>query len=419
MKLYTGRSLVGFLSLGFFLGLLTMLLAVQVFSGFDSQDNQQTAASNAQSESEKVLQLEERTVLQTAESSPLALTPVQAGLEYSPDEQNSIAVYERVNEAVVHITTEVVRLNWFLEPVPSEGGSGSGSIIDTRGYVLTNNHVVERASRLFVNLADGTQFEAEVVGTDPESDLAVIKFNPGSRQLPTIPLGTSDGLRVGQKVLAIGNPFGFDRTLTTGIVSALGRPIQGRNGIVIQGMIQTDASINPGNSGGPLLNSRGEMIGINTMIYSTSGGSVGIGFAVPVNTAKRVVPDLIQFGKVQRGWIDVVPVQIFPALVRVGRLPVTSGLLVSQVTPGGAADKAGIRGGSRDRGVRYGRTIIYLGGDIIVSVAGQEVSTIGQLFTALETTKPGDRLKVGIVRPNGQRQEVTLTLSERPKDLNF
>lgn len=417
MKLYTGRSLAGFLLLGFILGLGTMFLVVQASSpsalaATDTRGNQQN-----QSSKEKPISTPEVMTIQDREA-PL-LTPVQTGQDYSPDELNSIAVYEKVNDAVVHITTEVVRFNWFLEPVPTEGGSGSGSIIDSKGYVLTNNHVVDRASRLFVNLSDGSQFEAEVVGTDPESDLAVIKFNPGNRQLPTIPLGSSDGLKVGQKVLAIGNPFGFDRTLTTGIVSALGRPVQGRNGIVIQGMIQTDASINPGNSGGPLLNSRGEMIGINTMIYSTSGGSVGIGFAVPVNTAKRVVPDLIRFAKVQRGWIDVIPVQIFPALVRVGRLPVSSGLLVSQVTPGGAADKAGIRGGSRDRAVRYGRTTIFLGGDIIVSVAGQEINTIGQLFSALETTKPGDRLKLGLIRANGQREEVTVTLSERPKDLSF
>lgn len=415
MRLYSTRTLLGVLAAGFLGGALVSFLVLTVLWG--AAGSPEAASGTAASRDSRT---DFRTELSEGTSPVVPLLPVQAtAVDLSPDELNNISVYERLNEAVVHITTEVVRLNWFLEPVPTEGGSGSGSIIDARGYVLTNNHVVEGASRLLVNLADGSQFEAEVVGTDPESDLAVIRFNPGNRQLPTIPMGSSDGLRVGQKVLAIGNPFGFDRTLTTGIVSALGRPIQGRNGIVIQGMIQTDASINPGNSGGPLLNSRGEMIGINTLIYSTSGGSVGIGFAVPVNTAKRVVPDLIQFGKVQRGWIDLVPVQIFPALVRVGRLPVQRGLLVSEVTPNGAAARAGVRGGSRDRAVRYGRRIIYLGGDIIVSVAGQEVSTIGQLFSVLETSKPGDRVAIGLVRADGRRQEVVITLSERPKDISF
>lgn len=415
MRLYSTRTLLVVLAAGFLGGALVSFLAQTVLRSATGAP--EAPSSTAPSRDSLTVF---RTELPEGSSPVVPMLPVQAtAVELSPDELNNISVYERLNEAVVHITTEVVRLNWFLEPVPTEGGSGSGSIIDARGYVLTNNHVVEGASRLLVNLADGAQFEAEVVGTDPESDLAVIRFNPGNRQLPTIPMGSSDGLRVGQKVLAIGNPFGFDRTLTTGIVSALGRPIQGRNGIVIQGMIQTDASINPGNSGGPLLNSRGEMIGINTLIYSTSGGSVGIGFAVPVNTAKRVVPDLIQFGKVQRGWIDLVPVQIFPALVRVGRLPVQRGLLVSEVTPNGAAARAGIRGGSRDRAVRYGRRIIYLGGDIILSVAGQEVSTIGQLFSVLETSKPGDRVAVGLVRADGRRQEVVITLSERPKDMAF
>lgn len=410
MKLYTYRHLILAATAGVLLGLL--LSGLERLLGL------------VQPHADRSEELPGHTLSSEGEVPPSPLpapTPVNLARaeELSPDEQNSIAVYAATNEAVVHITTEVVRFNWFLEPIPSEGGSGSGIIIDERGYVLTNNHVIEGASRLFVNLADGSQHEAEVVGTDPESDLAVLRFNPAGRRLPTIPMGNSDNLKVGQKVLAIGNPFGFDRTLTTGIVSALGRPVKGRNGIIIQGMIQTDASINPGNSGGPLLNTRGEMIGINTMIYSTSGGSIGIGFAVPVNTARRVVPDLIQYGQVQRGWIDVVPVQIFPALVRVARLPVQRGLLVSEVTPGGAAERAGIRGGSRDRAVRYGRSLIYLGGDIIVSVNAQPVSTLGELYSALENTRPGDRVRLGLVRAGGERVEVNLTLSPRPKNFRM
>jgi len=213
----------------------------------------------------------------------------------------------------VNITTEVLRINWFLEPFPQSGGSGSGSIIDERGYVLTNNHVIQGAYKLYVNLSDGSRYEATLVGADPESDLAVIKFTPDAgKKLNPIPFGTAKNLRVGQKVLAIGNPFGLERTLTTGIISGLGRPIQESETVILQNMIQTDASINPGNSGGPLFNTRGEMIGINTMIYSPSGGSVGIGFAIPVDTATRIVPQLIKNGKVRRGWIDVQAIQLFP-----------------------------------------------------------------------------------------------------------
>ncbi|MDR3193361.1 MAG: trypsin-like peptidase domain-containing protein, partial [Treponema sp.] len=238
-------------------------------------------------------------------------------LPYTEDEQENISIYDRYNSAVVNITTEVVAINWFLEPVPQNGGSGSGSIIDTQGHILTNNHVIENAYKVYINLADGSQFEGKVIGTDPENDIAVLKFDPPSgMELRTIPYGDSGNLKVGQKVLAIGNPFAFERTLTVGIVSGLGRPIQTSSQNIIRDMIQTDASINPGNSGGPLLDTQGRMIGINTMIYSPSGGSVGIGFAIPVNTAKRVVAELIRYGKVRRGRIDATLVQLFPDLVR-------------------------------------------------------------------------------------------------------
>ena len=241
---------------------------------------------------------------------------------YTEDERLNIMIYEQLNAGVVNITTETVAINWFLEPVPQAGGSGSGSIINTRGYVLTNNHVIDKANKVFINLADGSQFEGTVIGTDPENDIAVLKFDPPSgMDLQVIPFGSSDNLKVGQKVLAIGNPFALERTLTVGIVSGLGRPIQNTANHIIKNMIQTDASINPGNSGGPLLNTQGQMIGINTMIYSPSGGSVGIGFAVPINTAKRVVAEIIEFGKVRRGWIDATVVQLFPSLVRYANLP--------------------------------------------------------------------------------------------------
>jgi S1-C subfamily serine protease len=341
------------------------------------------------------------TAVQVLEVEPRGNTPrsieIQSAISYSEDERENITVYERLNSAVVNITTETMAVNWFLEPVPQEGGSGSGSIIDTRGYVLTNNHVIRNAYKVYINLADGTQYEGTVAGADPENDLAVVKFDPpAGTVLKTVPYGDSNGLKVGQKVLAIGNPFAMERTLTVGIVSGLGRPIQITRQHIVRDMIQTDASINPGNSGGPLLDSRGRMIGINTIIFSPSGGSVGIGFAVPVNTAMRVVNELIQYGKVRRGWFDATMVQLFPALVRYAKLPVGSGLLVSRTRRGGLADKAGLKQGSEP--VQYGRSTIYLGGDIITSVDGMKITALSDLYSALENSKPGDKVKVGILR---------------------
>jgi S1-C subfamily serine protease len=337
-------------------------------------------------------------------------------VQFSEGERENITIYEQLNSAVVNITTETMAINWFLEPVPQEGGSGSGSIIDTRGYVLTNNHVIENAYRFYINLADGSQFEGSIVGTDPENDIAVLKFDPPQGMvLRTIPYGDSANLMVGQKVLAIGNPFALERTLTVGIVSGLGRPIQTSRNRIIRDMIQTDASINPGNSGGPLLDTQGRMIGINTMIYSPSGGSVGIGFAIPVNTAKRVVNEIILYGRVRRGWIDATVVQIFPSLVRYARLPVNSGLLVSRTRRGGLAERAGLRQGSEP--VQYGRSVIYLGGDIITSVNGMRTDTLADLYASLEACKPGDTVRVEIIR--GERTStLEITLADREEVMN-
>ncbi|MDA3955566.1 trypsin-like peptidase domain-containing protein [Oceanispirochaeta sp.] len=339
--------------------------------------------------------------------------PVFNSSDYSEDELTNIGIYERYNEAVVNVTTEVVGYNWFLEPIPQEGSSGSGSIIDKRGFVLTNNHVVDKAYKVYITLADGSQYEGEVVGTDYENDLSVLKFDPEDKELVTIPFGTSDHLKVGQKVIAIGNPFAFERTLTTGIVSGLGRPLKNDSGLVIRDMIQTDASINPGNSGGPLINMKGEMIGINTMIYTPSGGSVGIGFAIPVDTARRVVPDLIKFGKVQRGWIDIVPVQLFPSLVRYGKLPLSKGILISRVINGGNAEDAGLLGGDPDQAVRSGNSVIYLGGDIITGINGVVIATLSDFYGALEATRPGDEVEVEVLRRK-QTKILRIKLSERP-----
>ncbi|MBN2875725.1 MAG: trypsin-like peptidase domain-containing protein [Spirochaetales bacterium] len=346
------------------------------------------------------------------------LSDVSGG--FSVDERENIDVYERLNAGVVNITTEVVAINWFLEPVPKEGGSGSGSIIDSRGYVLTNNHVVENAFKVFVNLADGSRYEGKVMGTDSENDLAVVRFEPPKGlSLTVIPYGNSSNLKVGQKVLAIGNPFGLERTLTRGIVSGLGRPVQQDAKTIIRDMIQTDASINPGNSGGPLLNSRGEIIGVNTMIYSPSGGSVGVGFAVPVNTAKRIVPDLIKYGMVKRGWIEAEYVQLFPALVDYMRekgspLPVEKGLLVSSAHKAGNADRAGMRGGTTP--VRYYQSVFNVGGDIIVAVDGMETSSLADLYSALEDNKPGEKVVVDYYR-GSKKLSASVVLSDRAEYL--
>lgn len=417
MKLYTKGQLIitSFLSAAIVLVGVVLLAVFGVIGGKAAPVVKDSAADAAGGANAQSFSLETTPSLKpdSVGSRPAEdeIQPVQSSAGLTLDEKQNIDVYERLNRAVVNISTKVMALNWFLEPVPSEGGSGSGSIIDTRGYVLTNRHVVENAYEVLITLYNGRQFQGEVVGTDPETDLAVVKFDPEDMEITTIPMGLSTELKVGQKVLAIGNPFGYDRTLTTGIVSGLGRPVKTSNNVIIRDMIQTDASINPGNSGGPLLNSKGEMIGINTMIYSPSGGSVGIGFAVSVDTARRVVPDLMKYGEVKRGWIDIIPVQLFPELVRYADLPVNRGILISRVIKNGNADKADLRGGTRP--VRYGRSTIYLGGDILVEVDGMEVQSLSDLYGALEDNKPGEIVSVVFYR--GERKmETTITLSERP-----
>lgn len=407
MKLYSRGQL-------FFYSIASALIVLLLAAGFGLLG----FAGGRRSGSAEIAGRGEKPVfeLETSSVPPTNTYMTQANAVYTEDELENIRTYENLNPGVVNITTETLALNWFLEPVPSDGGTGSGSIIDTRGYILTNYHVVEKAYKVHINLADGSQYDGEVIGKDPENDLAVVKFDPDGKELVTIPFGNSSGLKVGQKVLAIGNPFGYDRTLTTGIVSGLGRPVRTSQNIVIRDMIQTDASINPGNSGGPLLNAHGEMIGINTMIYSPSGGSVGIGFATPVDTARRVVPDLIEFGIVRRGWIDIVPVQLDQNIVRYGELTVEKGVLVSKVLKGGVAEKAGIRGGDQNNPVRYGRSVLYLGGDIIVSVDGEQTDTISDLLGALEDNRPGDRVEIEVMRGR-QRRSFTVELSERPEEL--
>jgi S1-C subfamily serine protease len=291
----------------------------------------------------------------------------------------------------------------FWGDVQEGKGNGSGSVIDNQGHILTNYHVIEGAQKLSVNL-DGKEYPAKVVGGDPDTDLAVLQIDNAPANLPVVAFGDSDKLTVGQKVLAIGNPFGLDRTLTTGVISGLQRPIKARNGRPIDAAIQTDASINPGNSGGPLLDKYGKMIGINSQILAPGGGgSVGVGFAVPVNIAKRVVPQLIQFGEVKRPKLGASLPSVSDLAARGYRLPVQSGLLVYQVQPGGSADRAGLKGIGADGSI----------GDIIMSVDGQKIDDLDDLYRLLDKKAIGDSVSLEVYRA-GKTVPVTVKLLASP-----
>lgn len=301
------------------------------------------------------------------------------------DEQNSIEVYKAVSPGVAFINTTSVRQGWFGQ---EEGqGNGSGSVIDRDGHILTNFHVIEGAQKLTVSFGGEKVYPARVVGGDPDTDLAIIKIDPPVG-MTVVPLGDSDKLVVGQKVLAIGNPFGLDRTLTTGVISGLQRPIRARNGRPIDAAIQTDASINPGNSGGPLLDKFGKMIGVNSQILSPAGGSVGVGFAVPVSTAKRVIPQLIQNGEVRRPKLGASLPSVEELVQRGYRLPVDQGLLVYQTVPGGSAERAGLRGVTADGNI----------GDIILSADGQKMNNLDDLYRLLDKKQIGETVNVEVYR---------------------
>jgi S1-C subfamily serine protease len=306
------------------------------------------------------------------------------------DEQNSIEVYRAISPGVAFINTTSVRPGWWGE-LEEGRGNGSGSVIDREGHILTNYHVIENAQRVTVSFGSDKSYPARVVGGDPDTDLAVIKIDPVPG-MTVVPLGDSDKLVVGQKVLAIGNPFGLDRTLTTGVISGLQRPIRARNNRPIDAAIQTDASINPGNSGGPLLDKFGRMIGINSQILSPAGGSVGVGFAVPVNTAKRVIPQLIQYGEVRRPKLGAAVISVSDLVDRGGRLPVESGLIVRNVIQGTTASSAGLRGLSQDA---MGNIVL---GDIITAIDGEKMNSQDDLFRYLDKKQIGDTAQMQVLR---------------------
>ncbi|MCX7680352.1 MAG: trypsin-like peptidase domain-containing protein [Anaerolineae bacterium] len=362
-------------------------------------------------------------IVPTVTSPPNAVptpTPAPPQVPVAPEEPaNALeaqieAVYALAGPAVVHISSVSYAYDFFFNPVPQEG-TGSGFIYDTEGHIVTNHHVVENAQELSVTLADGRSFQATLVGADPTNDLAVLRIEADNLPQP-IPLGDSDNLRVGQFVVAIGNPFGQVGTLTVGVISALGRIIESPDGRFIGEAIQTDAAINPGNSGGPLLDLRGRLIGINAQIISPSHASAGIGFAVPVNTVRRVVPQLIAHGRYPHPWlgIEYLPLtQEWSNALRQGGINVPdTGLLVLQVVAGSPADRAGIRGGTQI--VRLGSYRIPVGGDVIIALNGEPIGSSKEFIAYLETqTQVGDTITVTVVR-DGREENIQVTLAERP-----
>jgi 2-alkenal reductase len=333
-------------------------------------------------------------ILTLLEEEPLALIEAE--------EQLLVNLYERVSPSVVNLAVYTA----------FGGGTGSGFVLDTDGHIMTNNHVVEGAEQILVRFADETLVEAELVGADVDSDLAVIRVDVPLDLLREVRMGDSSTLRVGQRAIAVGNPFGLEQTMTTGIISALGRVVRQESGFSLPQLIQTDAAINPGNSGGPLLNARGEVIGVNTLIFSSSGSSSGVGFAVPVNTVKRVLPSLIATGGYDDPWLGISGLSITSVVAGALDLPVEQGILVQEVIPAGPADRAGLRGSYQQTEIDEGP--LPTGGDIIVAIDGVELLDTDDLIVYLAETTVGQTVTLDILR-QGERQSVELTLEERPE----
>lgn len=341
---------------------------------------------------------------QEAPSAPAASAP-EALNEFTPEEQVNIRVYDEANRSVVHITTKSWSGNsLFPFEVPAEG-SGSGSVLDKQGHILTNDHVVEGASQIRVTLFNGQSYDAGLVGRDPPNDVAVLRIEAPAADLFPVTFGDSSRLRVGQKVYALGNPFGLERTLTVGILSSLNRRLPSRTGRDMKSIIQIDAALNRGNSGGPLLDSHGRLIGMNTAIASATGENTGVGFAIPVNTIKRVVPELIEHGRVIRPVIGIASVY-----------ETEKGLVIVELVPGGPAEQAGLQGFrlARQRYRRgpfvYERTYVDREhADIIIAADGTPVRSADELLDRVESKQPGDRMVVRVLR-DGRELDVLVIL---------
>lgn len=340
---------------------------------------------------------------QTQQGTPtnelLATRPSMVDVE----ESLFIDLYERVSPSVVHIAVTT----------RTSSGTGSGFVLDMEGHIVTNNHVIENAQRILVRFADGSETEATIVGADRDSDIAVLQVDVAAAQLQPAELGDSDALLVGQRAIAIGNPFGLEQTMTTGIVSALGRVFRQESGFSLPQLIQTDAAINPGNSGGPLLNSDGQVIGVTTLIYSETGSNAGVGFAVPVNTVRRVVPSLIETGRYEDPWLGIEGTSITPLMAEELDLPLVHGVLVQRTIEGGPSAKAGLSGGSRS--VQYKGSLLMIDGDIITAVDGVAIQDMDELIIYLLDTTVGQTIKLTVLR-GGQEQVIEVTLEGRPTE---
>jgi S1-C subfamily serine protease len=340
-------------------------------------------------------------------TTPMSISQRDAAL--TEDEAINVRIYRQVSPAVANILTKATEYDFFMDPVPVEG-AGSGFVIDPRGYILTNFHVVEGAQSIEVVLGDQSRYPAKFIGADQRNDVALVKIDPKGKNLVALPLGDSAAIQVGQKVLAIGNPFGFQSTLTTGVVSALGRTVQTSQSTFIDEAIQTDAAINRGNSGGPLINSHGQVIGINSAIYTPTGTTAGIGFAIPINTAKSIANDLIADGRVHRAFLGVETLPIGGWLSEALDLPVKEGLLVQRATNGGPAAAAGVHGG--DRLAQAGMRRIAIGGDVITAIDNQKVASQLDVNLVLNHKRPGDTVNVTVYR-GGKKMDIPVKLGER------
>jgi S1-C subfamily serine protease len=365
--------------------------------------------------------IDSQTTSTTAIPAPLT-APVAAKESGDTNTVNQIYSHDGPGVAFIESTEAPEETSAPLSPFEGEGESsgggiatGSGFLIDNEGHILTNNHVVEGATKVEVRLGSSeTEHEAKVVGADPATDVALLKVDvPASQQHP-LSLGNSAKVQVGDPVVAIGNPFGLDRTVTAGIVSALQRQIQAPNGFSISHVIQTDAAINPGNSGGPLIDSEGSVIGINSQIQTGGGndGNVGIGFAVPINTAREVVEQIEQNGKVEHAYIGISGGSVTPAVAKALKLPVEKGVLVNEVVKGSPADKAGIEGGDTQATIEG--VNVTLGGDIITEVDGKPITSMEEVINEVNSAQPGDKMELTLLRGDNETKHVTVTLGTRP-----
>ena len=386
---------------GLALTVLALGMALCANSGPDRSEARDILAEQAEAPATSLPGAGSPEIAAPAAASPLPLAQDPALQSLTEEERNTIEIVRRTKNSVVFITN-IARVRDFFsfstQEVPQ--GSGSGFVWDDEGHIVTNNHVVEGGVRFIVSLPNQEEKEAKLLGGERYKDIAVLELEDRVTGLAPVPLGSSKDLLVGQKAIAIGNPFGFDHTVTTGIVSALGRSIPGNDGITIRDMIQTDASINPGNSGGPLLNSRGELIGMNTVIIGPSGTSIGIGFAVPVDTIRKIVPQIIEYGKVIRPGIGITPLsdeQVRRAGVKV------EGAVIREVSEDSPAYAKGLRGLARDQ---RGRLYIQ---DVIVAIDDTKIRSFDDLYNALDNYRIGDTVTLTVER-NGRTRKVELTL---------